>query len=115
MFPLTVEEADSLRSQIVTLKNRRGAHRKYLPYAFTEQGVAMLSSVLRSERAIRANIDIMRAFVSLRGLLASNTELARKLALLERKSDSQFKVVFEALRAQPESKGKKPIGFAPWD
>jgi hypothetical protein len=112
------EEAGSLRSQIVTLKGGRGTHRKYLPYVFTEQGVAMLSSILRSERAIRVNIDIMRAFVSLRGLLASNNELAGKLAVLERKYDSQFKVVFAAIRAlmiPPEQKKKKPIGFAPWE
>ncbi len=95
MFQLNAEEAGSLRSQFVTLKGRRGTHRKYLPYVFTEQGVAMLSSVLRSERAIRVNIDIMRAFVSLRGLLASNNELAGKLAGLERKYDSQFKVVLQ--------------------
>ena len=118
MFQLTTEEAARLRSQNVTLKTGRGQRRKYLPYAFTEQGVAMLSSVLRSHRAVRVNIEIMRAFVRLRRLLASNTELARKLAALERKYDAQFKVVFDAIRElmiPPEPKKKRHIGFAPWD
>jgi hypothetical protein len=118
MFQLTAEEAAHLRSQFVTLKAGRGQHRKYLPYAFTEQGVAMLSSVLRSDRAIRVNIEIMRAFVQLRQMLASNTELARKLVALEKKYDAQFKVVFDAIRElmkPPEPKKKRPIGFGPWD
>ncbi len=113
MFQLTAEEAARLRSQFVTLKAGRGEHRKYLPHAFTEQGVAMLSSVLRSQRAIHVNIEIMRAFVRLREMLASNAELARKLAALERKYDAQFKVVFDAIRelmAPPESKRRR-IGF----
>lgn len=84
MFQLTVEESAALRSQIVTLKGGRGQHRKYLPYVFTEQGVAMLSSVLRSKRAIQVNVEIMRAFVRLRRMLASNEELSRKLAALEK-------------------------------
>ena len=118
MFQLTVEEADLLRSQIVTLKTGRGRHRKYLPYAFTEQGVAMLSSVLRSKRAVRVNVEIMRTFVRLRQMLASNTDLARKLATLEKKYDAQFRVVFDAIRelmTPPEPKKKRPIGFAPWE
>jgi hypothetical protein len=118
MFQLTTEEAARLRSQNVTLKTGRGQHRKYLPYAFTEQGVAMLSSVVHSNRAIHVNIEIMRAFVRLRQLLASNTELSRKLAALERKYDAQFKVVFDAIRelmSPPEPKRKRPIGFAPWE
>jgi hypothetical protein len=86
----------SLRSQNVTLK--RGQHLKFRPYAFTEQGVAMLSSVLRSPRAVQVNIAIMRAFVQLRQMLASNVNLARKLAALEEKYDEQFKVVFDAIR-----------------
>ncbi len=86
----------SLRSQIVTLK--RGQHLKYAPYAFTEQGVAMLSSVLRSPRAVLVNIAIMRTFVQLRQMLASNAGLARKLAALEAKYDEQFKIVFDAIR-----------------
>ena len=118
MFQLTNEEADSLRSQIVTLKAGRGHHRKYLPYAFTEQGVAMLSSVLHSNRAIHVNIEIMRAFVRLRQWLASNVELARKLDALERKYDAQFKIVFDAIRelmTPPEQKKKRPMGFGPWE
>ena len=117
MFQLTAEEASGLRSQFVTLKTGRGQHRKYQPYVFTEQGVAMLSSVLRSERAIRVNIEIMRAFVRLRQMLASNAELSRKLAALEKKYDAQFKVVFDAIRelmTPPEPKKKRQIGFAPW-
>jgi hypothetical protein len=98
MFRLTSEEASSLRSQIVTLKKGRGTHRKYAPHAFTEQGVAMLSSVLRSARAVQVNIEIMRAFVRLRQMLQSNADLARKLAALEKKYDAQFRVVFDAIR-----------------
>jgi hypothetical protein len=116
MFKLTKQEVTNLRSQFVTLKKGHGQHRKYLPYAFTEQGLAMLSSVLRSARAIQVNVEIMRAFVRLRQMLTGNVELARKLAALEKKYDSQFKVVFDAIRAlmkPPEAKKKRPIGFAP--
>jgi len=116
MFQLTTEESAFLRSQFVTLKTGSGRHRKYLPYAFTEQGVAMLSSVLRSARAVRVNIEIMRAFVQLRQMLSSNADLARKLAALEKKYDAQFKVVFDAIReltAPPEPPGKRRIGFTP--
>lgn len=88
MFRLTTEEAARLRSQTVTLKTRRGQHRKYLPYVFTEQGVAMLSGVLRSHRAVLVNIEIMRAFVRLRQILASHADLARKLDALEKKYDA---------------------------
>jgi hypothetical protein len=98
MFQLTPSEHDALRSQFVTLKLGRGKHRKYLPYAFTEQGVAMLSGVLRSQRAIHVNIEIMRAFVRLRQLLATHKTLARKLEELENQYDGQFKVVFEAIK-----------------
>ena len=84
----------SLRSQTVTLDSGRGRHRKYLPNAFTEQGVAMLSSVLRSQRAVRVNLEIMRAFVQLRRMLGANEELAGKLDALERKYDGQFRAVF---------------------
>jgi len=111
MFQLTGREFDCLRSQIVTSKGRGG--RRYLPYAFTEQGVAMLSSVLRSTRAIQVNIEIMRAFVRLRRMLASHAALARKIDEMERKYDGQFKIVFDAIRqlmTEPEVK-KKPIGF----
>jgi len=113
MFQLNKEEADFLRSQIVTLEKGRGQYSKYLPYAFTEQGVAMLSSVLRSQRAVQVNIEIMRAFIRLRQMLASNAELARKLDALEKKYDAQFKDVFEAIRqlmAPPEPK-RRAIGF----
>jgi len=118
MFQLTAEEAQSLRSQSVTLKTGRGRHRKYMPYAFTEQGVAMLSSVLRSDRAVHVNIEIMRAFVRLRQMLSANADLARKLAALERTYDAQFKVVFDAIRelmTPPEPRKKRPIGFGPWE
>jgi len=100
------------RSQSVTLK--RGQNIKYLPFVFTQEGIAMLSSVLRSPRAIQVNIEIMRAFVRLRQLLATHADLARKLTAMEKKYDTQFKVVFDALRAlmrEPEKK-KKAIGFA---
>jgi len=114
MFQLTAEEATLLRSQSVTLKTGRGRHRKYQPYAFTEQGVAMLSSVLRSERAMLVNVEIMRAFVRLRRMLETHADLARKLGALERKYDAQFKVVFDAIRelmTPPEPPRKRRIGF----
>jgi hypothetical protein len=112
MFQLTSTEAASLRSQIATSNRGRGG-RRYAPYAFTEQGVAMLSTVLNSERAIQVNIEIMRAFVHLRQILASNTQLARKLNALEKKYDSQFRVVFEAIRElmTPPEPNKRKIGF----
>ena len=112
MFQLTEDEAEALRCQIGTSNKGRGG-RRYLPYVFTEQGVAMLSSVLNSERAITVNIEIMRAFVKLRQLLASNTELARRLDELESKYDKQFKIVFVAIRqlmAKPV-RDRKEIGF----
>ena len=113
MFQLTDEEFTVSRSQFVTLESGRGRHRKYLPHAFTEQGVAMLSSVLRSKRAVSVNIEIMRAFVRLREILTTHKDLANKLEMLERKYDAQFKVVFDALRqlmTPPEPK-KRKIGF----
>jgi DNA-binding PadR family transcriptional regulator len=114
MFQLTEEEFTDLRSHFVTsnVLNRRGG-RRYAPYAFTEQGVAMLSSVLRSARAVDVNVETIRAFVHLRKILASNVELARKLDSLEKKYDAQFKGVFEAIRQlmTPESKPRRPIGF----
>lgn len=100
-----------LGSQIVTSKSSSGSGgRRYQPYAFTEQGVAMLSSVLRSPRAIQVNIAIMRTFVALRRLLASHAELARKLEILERKYDAQFKVVFEAIREMMADSRPRPRG-----
>ena len=116
VFQLTKHELINLKSQIVT-SSWGGAGRRALPYAFTEQGVAMLSSVLRSPCAVQVNIEIMRAFVRLRQLLASNAGLARKLAELESRYDAQFKVVFDAIRElmkPPEPGHKRPIGFAPW-
>jgi ORF6N domain len=98
MFQLTAKEAGTLRFQIGMSKGRGRGGRRYLPYVFTEQGVAMLSGVLRSKRAVKVNVEIMRAFVRLRRMLASNEDLARKLAALEKKYDSQFRVVFEAIR-----------------
>jgi hypothetical protein len=113
MFQLTVEEAGRLRCQIGTLKTGRGKHRKFLPYVFTEQGVAMLSSVLRSKRAVLVNVEIVRAFVRLREILSSNADLARKLAALEGKYDRQFRVVFDAIRQlmSPPTTVRRPIGF----
>lgn len=99
MFQLTENEWEFLRSQFATLRSGLwGEHRKYLPLVFTEQGVAMLSGVLRSPRAIQVNLEIMRAFVRLRALLETNRELSLKISHLERKYDKNFKVVFEALR-----------------
>jgi hypothetical protein len=127
MFQLTEDEAATLRrhfgtsnadggmnlrSQIVISSSWGG--RRYRPYAFTEQGVAMLSSVLRSDRAVQVNVQIMRTFVKLRRLLATHEDLARKLDALERKYDQQFKAVFDAIRelmAPPDPKPRRRIGF----
>ena len=115
MFPLTKEESESLRSQIVTSNVGRGG-RRYLPRAFTEQGVAMLSTVLNSEQAIEVNIAIMRAFVRLRQMLETNEELNRKFAAVIRKlstHDKYFRVVFDELKKlteEPPSSGRQ-IGF----
>lgn len=112
MFQLTSEEASFLRSQNATSKSKGG--RRYSPYAFTEQGVAMLSSVLKSKRAIQVNIAIMRAFVELRNILATHKDLARKLEGLERKYDEQFRAVFDVIRSlmtPPEPKKLRKIGF----
>ncbi len=111
MFRLTKKEKDELVTNCDRFERLK--HSSALPRAFTEQGVAMLSSVLNSERAIDVNVEIMRAFVRLRQMLDTHTDLARKLAALEKKYDEQFKVVFEAihqLMAPPETK-KKKIGF----
>ncbi|MCX5993998.1 MAG: ORF6N domain-containing protein [Chloroflexi bacterium] len=111
MFQLTREQFKILRSQFVISSQWGG--RRYPPYAFTEQGVSMLSSVLRSRRAIRVNIEIMRAFVRLRRILSSNVELERKIGELERKYDDQFSVVFDAIRQlmAPAEPPKRQIGF----
>ena len=124
MFQLTAEEYESLRcqigisslrSQIVTSKRDPRGGRRYFPLAFTEQGVAMLSSVLRSKRAIQVNIAIMKTFVKLREMLTTHKELAEKLASLERKYNAQFRVVFDAIREMmkhPEPPRRR-IGFHP--
>ena len=112
MFQLTKEEFDNLRRQIGTSSEWGG--RRYPPYAFTEQGVAMLSSVLNSPRAVQVNIAIMRTFVRLRQMLASHDDLARKLAALEKKYDAQFKAVFDAIRqlmAPKTPPKRRQIGF----
>ncbi len=112
MFRLSEQEYGALRSQTVTSKKGRGG-RRYRPYVFTEQGVAMLSSVLRSERAVQVNIEIIRAFVRLREMIVSHKDLARKLEAIEKRYDAQFKVVFDAIRelmTSPPSK-KRRIGF----
>jgi hypothetical protein len=113
MFQLTEQEFRILKSQIVI--SSWGGARRAFPYAFTEQGVAMLSSVLHSRRAIQVNIEIVRAFVRLRRILASHIQLARKLDSLEKKYDSQFKVVFEAIRELmiPARATRRAIGFTP--
>lgn len=118
MFQLTRGEAEAVlhsRSQSVTLK--RGQNIKYLPYAFTEQGVAMLSSVLRSKRAVEVNIAIMRTFVQLRRLMDSNRALARKIEAMEKRYDEQFAIVFDAIKkliAEDDVRKTRPkrrIGF----
>jgi hypothetical protein len=127
MFRLTAEEVADMRSQFVTASAEAGGmasqaeaaskrNVRYRPFAFTEQGVAMLSSVLSSKRAVQVNVEIMRAFVRMRQILAAHADLARKLDALEKKYDAQFKVVFDAIRQlmapppQPAKKGR--IGFA---
>lgn len=114
MFRLTAKELGRLRFQIGTSKGRGG--RRYLPYVFTQEGVAMLSSVLRSQRAVRVNVQIMRAFVRLRDVLAVHKDLAHRLEVLEKRfdtHDAQIKLVFETIRdlmRQP-GKPKDRIGF----
>ncbi len=115
MFQLSAKELERWRSQFVMSNPAAKMGLRRRPYAFTEQGVAMLSSVLHSERAVDVNIEIMRAFVRLRQMLASHEELARKLDALEKKYDAHFRVVFEAIRQlmappTPEQK-KRRIGF----
>jgi len=111
MFELTMEEALSLRSQNVILK--RGQHSKYLPFVFTEQGVAMLSSVLKSDRAIHVNIQIMRIFISLRRRIADIEALKCEFEKLKDQTDQRFQIVFETLDKllQIEDKPKKKIGY----
>lgn len=111
MFQLTPEEYKPLRFHFGILE--KGRHSKYLPYAFMEQGVAMLSSVLKSKRAVQVNIEIMRAFVRLRQIMSAHKDLEQRLVALEKKYDEQFRVVFDAIRAlmAPPDKPAKKIGF----
>jgi len=116
MFQLTAEEADNLKCQFGTSSSGHGGRRRSLPYVFTEQGVAMLSSVLRSERAVQVNVAIMRAFVSLRRMFSANEALARKLAELEHRlegHDQAIRSLFDAIRQlmAPPAKSHNPIGF----
>ena len=118
MFELTKEDVQVLRSQIATLEKGKGKHSKYPPYAFTEQGVAMLSTVLHSEKAIEVNIAIMRAFVFIRQYALSHKDLTEKLKELESKYNKQFKDVYEALNLllaeseeQIDWKSRERIGY----
>lgn len=114
-FQLSRHELENLRRQIGASSSKNYGGRRYLPYVFTEQGVAMLSSVLNSDRAVQVNIAIMRAFVNMRRLVASNEEIKRKLAAIERKlgaHDESFKTVFAAIRAMMRAEGKsEQIGY----
>ena len=113
LFQLTLAEVAELNLSQIVIGSEKHRDPRLRPYAFTEQGVAMLSSVLRSKRAITVNIEIMRAFVKLRQLLASNAELARRLDDLESKYDQQFKIVFDAIRQlmTMPGRGRREIGF----
>ena len=116
MFELTWEEAGFPRSHSVTLES--GKNIKYLPYAFTEQGIAMLSSVLNSDRAVEVNIQIIRTFTKLREMMSSHKDFARKIEEMEKKYDHQFKIVFDAIKQilqvkEEENKNRGPIGFQP--
>jgi len=120
MFALTKQEIAILRSQTVTSSSasRGWGGRRTSPYCFTEQGVAMLSSVLRGERAVQVNVEIMRAFVRLRDLVGHNRDLAKRLDDLESRYDRQFKAVFDAIRelmAPPQPASKRRIGFVSTD
>jgi hypothetical protein len=126
MFQLTKEENNRLGPQFVTLTeknksllsqfviaNKGRGGRQSLPYAFTEQGVAMLSSVLNSDRAIQVNIEIMRTFTKLRNILSEHKDLLKKLEAMEKNYDRQFRIVFDIIRElnAPDVKSKKQIGF----
>ena len=119
MFQLTKEEAYSLRSQIVTLKSgssTRGKHSKYLPFTFTEQGVAMLSSVLRSKRAVQVNIQIIRVYTKMRKFLSTHKDILLKLEQLERKTsthDEKIELIFDYIKqlVQEKNEPRKRIGF----
>jgi hypothetical protein len=112
MFELTFKEESSLRSQIVTLEGK-GRHSKYLSMAFTEQGVAMLSSVLKSDRAIQVNIEIMRIFSQFKQMLSGHRDLEMKIEAMEETYDEQFRIVFQAIKQliSEEERPKQKIGF----
>ncbi len=112
MLQITQEEADILKCQF-GISSGHGGRRRSLPYVFTEQGVAMLSSVINSRRAIQVNIEIMRAFVRMKKMLVSHVELARKVDAMEKKYDKNFKAVFDAIRQliAPSEPKRKEIGF----
>jgi phage regulator Rha-like protein len=112
-YQRTTKEVANLRSQFVTSSSSHHGGRRYAPFVFTEQGVAMLSSVLRSPRAVQVNIEIMRAFVRLREILASHKDLSRRLDELEQKYDKQFAVVFDAIRQlmTPPTKEQREMGY----
>ena len=113
MFRLSAQETAALTFQIGISKSRGRGGRRNAPYVFTEQGVAMLSSVLRSRRAVAVNIEIMRAFVRLREMIADQTQLLRRIDELENRYDAQFRTVFEAIRAlvSDEARPSRRIGF----
>jgi len=114
MFQLTKPEHSSLRSQIATLKRQgRGQHSKYPPYAFSEHGILMLSSVLRSDRAIQMNINIMREFTQVRDMLANHKDLVQRIDEMAQKYDDNFRIVFDAIRqlVKPPEGKKRKIGF----
>jgi phage regulator Rha-like protein len=120
MFQLTAKETSSLRSQIATLKTGRGQHRKYLPYVFTEHGAIMAATILNSTRAVEMSVYVVRAFVQLREMLASNKELARRFAQLETRLDKKLTIHDEAIAAilsairqlmRPPAPKRRPIGF----
>ena len=112
-FTLSEEDWKNMRYHFGTSSLAQWGGRRYLPYAFTEQGVAMLSTVLKSKKAVLVNIEIMRAFVKIREMLATHKDLARKLEEMEKKYDAQFKIVFDAIRQLmlPSEKPKRQIGF----
>lgn len=112
MFQLEAVEVENLRSQFATSRRGHGG-RRYRPFAFTEQGVAMLSSVLNTERAIQVNVEIMRAFVHIRRMISVRAELAKEIQRLEKRYDTKFKIVFDAIRQlmEPSKKTKRHIGF----
>jgi phage regulator Rha-like protein len=116
MFQLTKEEYDSLRSQFATLKQERGRHRKYLPYAFTEHGAIMAATILNSPKAIEMSVFVVRAFVKLREILSTNKELIHKLNELDKKyekHDKDIKIIIETIRQlmAPPDKPERKIGF----